>query len=110
MAQQDGFQPRLQYVDRPEISETFADSVVKFIFEGANNTVRIEFCATRMDDPAGSDPASGKLYTTSRLVLGMAAAIDLANKMTNLLAWLEKQGLVTRNPLASFTPPPGKPN
>ena len=41
--------PKLRYQDRPDLFETFADSVGPWSFDG--NTLRIEFMVTRLDPP-----------------------------------------------------------
>ncbi|MBI3043903.1 MAG: hypothetical protein HYY78_13880 [Betaproteobacteria bacterium] len=89
-------QPTMQitYVDRPEVSETFADTVEKLSFDG--QTLRMELCVTRMDDPHPPNPPTGKKYTACRLVLPPLAAIDLANKLQQLVVMLEQQGIVKR--------------
>ena len=92
-------QVQVQYVDRPEVSETFADSVHRIQFDG--QTLRLEFAVTRLDDHKPPAPASGKRYTTCRLVLSNAAAIDLMNKMQQITAGLIKAGVLKAEP----TPP-----
>ncbi|MDX2498322.1 MAG: hypothetical protein QNL11_10525 [Desulfobacterales bacterium] len=41
--------PQTRFVDRPEVSETFADSIHGLSFDG--QSMRIEFCTTRLDSP-----------------------------------------------------------
>ena len=93
MAQQPTMQ--ITYVERPEVSETFADTIEKLSFDG--QTLRMELCVTRMDDPTPPNPPTGKKYTACRLVLPPLAALDLANKLQQLVAMLEQQGIVKRN-------------
>ena len=93
MAQQPTMQ--ITYVDRPEASEIFADTVEKLSFDG--QTLRLELCVTRMDDPKPPSPPTGKKYTACRLVLPPLAALDLVNKLQQLVAMLEQQGIVKRN-------------
>ena len=59
--------PKYTYVDLPELSETFADSLVGFIFDG--QTLRITFGVNRMDEPSRGQPNTGKRYPACRLVL-----------------------------------------
>ncbi|HUU40015.1 MAG TPA: hypothetical protein VMW42_03645 [Desulfatiglandales bacterium] len=87
------------YIDRPEISETFADFVHSLHFDG--QTMRIEFCTTRFDKPKPPDPPTAKQYPICRLVLTPPAAIDLFNKLQQIMSVLEKSGAVKR---ASITP------
>ena len=48
---------QIRFVDRPEISETFADSTRTFTFDG--HTMRIEFCTIRMDEPKPPNSPTG---------------------------------------------------
>jgi len=89
------FNPKTRFEDRPEISETFADSVHGLIFDG--QTMRIEFCVTRMDPPEPSKEPTAFQYPVSRLVLPPSAAIDLFNRLQQILQALEKDGKITRN-------------
>jgi len=94
-------QPQVQYeyIDRPEVSETFADFVQRIQFDG--QTLRIEFCVSRLEDQKPNEPASGKRYPACRLVLSGAAAIDLMNKMQQIT-----QGLIKAGVLKAETPAP----
>jgi len=58
--------PQYQYADRPEVSETFADFVQRIQFDG--QTLRLEFCVSRLDDHKPGTPVTGKRYPTCRLV------------------------------------------
>ena len=103
-------EPTLQitYVDRLDVSETFADSVEKIAFDG--QVWRFEFCVTRMDDP-NPPVMRGRKYPACRLVLGANAGMDLANKLRGMLEMMEKQGLVKQVSPADIILPPGtKPN
>jgi hypothetical protein len=95
----------LRYVDRPEISETFADSAEKMFFDG--NTLRLEFTVTRFDDPKPPAAPTGRKCTACRLVLSQEGALDLINKMFTLRDQLIKRGILTAagNP----TTPPQQP-
>jgi hypothetical protein len=93
MAQIPQVQSQFQYVDRPEVSETFADFVQRIQFDG--QTLRIEFCVSRLDDGKPSATAAvGKRYPACRLVLSTAAAVDLMNKMQQITAELIKAGVL----------------
>ena len=83
---------QFQYVDRPEVSETFADFVQRIQFDG--QTLRIEFCVSRLDDQKPSAPATGKRFPACRMVLSTGAAIDLMNKMQQITAELVKAGVL----------------
>ena len=57
MAKQPGPTTTIQYVDRPEISETFADSIHTIGFDASG--MKIEFCVTRMVEPTEGCPSPG---------------------------------------------------
>jgi hypothetical protein len=84
--------PRLQYQDRPELFEAFADSVGPWSFDG--NTLRIEFLVTRLDPPRQDQPRTGRQYPVCRLALTPNGAVDLLNHCRQLTAALEKAGLL----------------
>jgi hypothetical protein len=90
MAQAPKAQVQYQYLDRPEVTETFADFVQRIQFDG--QTLRIEFCVSRLDDQ--KSPATGKRYPACRLVLSTGAAVDLMNKMQQITAALIKSGVL----------------
>src|SRR3954465_10228742 len=91
MAEAKQSQVKYQYIDRPEVAEVFADFVQRIQFDG--QTLRFEFCVSRMDDHAPPAPATGKRYPACRLVLSAAAAVDLMNKMQQITASLVKAGV-----------------
>ena len=92
-------QPIFQYVDRSDPAETFADFIQRIQFDG--QTMRIEFCVSRLDDTRPNAQATGKRYPACRLVLSMAAALDLMNKMQQVTAGLVKAGVLKMD-----APPP----
>src|SRR5688572_20227732 len=87
-------QPKIQYVDRPELNETFVDSVRNVTFDGA--TVRAELCVTRFDEPASTAAAAGRQSPVSRVVLRPDAAVDLFMRLQRLLAFMEQRGIIKR--------------
>ena len=94
----------LRYEDRPELSETFADTVQRMTFDG--RTLRIEFCAVRMDEPdAKAKKRTGKPVPVSRIVLDPDGPVDMLNKMNSLQAALKSSGVIT----TSATPAPAAP-
>jgi hypothetical protein len=95
------FNPTVQFHDRTDVSETFADSVHGLIFDG--QTMRIEFCTTRMNAPQPPADPTATQYPVCRLVLPPAAAIDLFNRMQQIMQALEKDGKITRNQIPSQT-------
>ena len=89
--------PLYQYVDRPDVSETFADFVQRIQFDG--QTLRLEFCVSRLDEHKAGTPATGKRYPACRLVLSTAAAVDLMNKMQQITSGLVKAGVLKQDAL-----------
>ncbi len=87
--------PQFQYVDRPEVSETFADIVQRIQFDG--QTLRLEFAVSRLEDHRPPEPATGKRYPACRLVLSASAAVDLMNKMQQITAGLVKAGVLKQD-------------
>lgn len=71
--------PTLRYVDRPEMPETFVDSITGLVFDG--QTLRIEFGVTRFDEVKSGSPITGRRYPACRLVLPPGAAAELIARM-----------------------------
>ena len=96
-APQQQSQPQIQYqyVDRPEVTETFADFVQRIQFDG--QTLRLEFAVSRLEDHRPPEPATGKRYPACRLVLSASAAVDLMNKMQQITAGLIKAGVLKQD-------------
>jgi hypothetical protein len=92
----------IQYLDRADMEETFADSINRLFFDG--QTLRIEFGVTRFDDVKASTPITGRRYPACRLVLPPAAAVDLINRMQRIGAALTKSGVVKASPQPSEAP------
>jgi hypothetical protein len=98
-------QPTMTYVDRPEISETFADSCARMTVEGLN--AKIEFVVNRMDDPRPPAPPTGKAMTVCRIVIPLPGMIDLHGKLTQLIGALQAKGVIKA---IAQLPQSGKPN
>jgi hypothetical protein len=92
-------QVNLRYVDRPELVETFADSIGHLSFDG--QSLRIEFAVTRMDEVKQGAPMTGRRYPACRLVLPPGAAVELINRMQQVANALTQAGVLRQN-----TPPP----
>lgn len=90
--------PQFQYVDRPEVTETFADFVQRIQFDG--QTLRLELCVSRLDDQRSGSAVTGRRYPACRLVLSASAAVDLMNKMQQITAGLVKAGVLKADPPA----------
>jgi hypothetical protein len=74
--------PIIEYVDLPELPETYADVVQAIIFDG--QAVKITFAVARFEAREGQSTPRGKRYTACRLVLpvgGAAALCDQLNKL-----------------------------
>jgi hypothetical protein len=82
--------PKIEYVDVPAISETYADTVRGMMFDG--QSVRLELCVTRMDEPKDNGQLTGKRQTACRVVLPLSAALDLSSKLGRMMNALAKQG------------------
>jgi hypothetical protein len=93
----------IRLVDRPDLAETFVDSVSGLVFDG--QTLRIDFAVTRLDEIKPNTPVTGRRYPACRLVLPPAAAADLINRMQQIGEALTQAGLATRNTPRAATPP-----
>jgi hypothetical protein len=92
----------LRYVDRPDCSEAFADSINQLYFDG--QSLRIEFGITWLDDMKPNTPISGRRYPAARIAINPTAAVDLINRMQQVAAALTQAGV-----LKAGTPPkPGE--
>lgn len=85
----------IRLVDRPDLAETFVDSVSGLVFDG--QTLRIDFAVTRLDEVKPNTPITGRRYPACRLVLPPTAAADLINRMQQIGEALTQAGLATRN-------------
>ena len=83
------------FVDLPELGETFGDSIRVVWFDG--NTWRIEITVTLIEPGAPPQPPASRQYPSCRLVLSATAGLDLLNKLTEVAASLEQQGILKRN-------------
>jgi len=91
--------PKLQYIERVDLDEIFADTVSKISFDG--QTLRMEFAVTRMDDMAPNKTPTGKLIPACRLVLSPRTAVDLMNRMQQITAALIQAGYLKQTPPAT---------
>jgi len=86
----------IRYVDRPECTETFADSVNHVYFDG--QSLRLEFGITRLDDVKPNTPVTGRRFPAQRMVLTPSAAVDLINRMQQVGAALAQAGVLKTTP------------
>lgn len=82
----------IEYVDRADLRETFADLITSLIFDG--QTLRIEFAVTRVDEIKPSAPIRGRRYPAARIVLTSNAAVDLINRVQQIAAALVQAGVM----------------
>ena len=59
-AQRDRQAATIRLVDRPDLAETFVDSVSGLVFDG--QTLRIDFAVTRLDEIEHNSPMTGRRY------------------------------------------------
>jgi hypothetical protein len=87
---------QIQDVDRPEVTETFADSLALSTFDGA--ATRLTFCVRRMQEPQPGKPPQFKKYPVCRMVLTPDATVELFNRLNQMMGALQKLGLVKLEP------------
>jgi hypothetical protein len=87
---------QIQDVDRPDIAETFVDSLALTTFDGA--AARLTFCVMRMQEPQAGKPPQFKKYPVSRVVLTPDATVELFNRLNHMMGALQKLGLVKIEP------------
>ena len=85
----------IRYIDRPECTETFADSINHVYFDG--QSLRIEFGITRLDDVKQNAPVTGRRHPAQRMVLTPMAAVELINRMQQVGAALTQAGVLKVN-------------
>lgn len=93
--------PQIRFVDRPDLTETFADSIHGLSFDG--QTMRIDFCTVRIDPPKEPEARTGRQYPVCRMVLTPNAALDLFGRLQQVVQALEKKGAIQRTPPTSAT-------
>lgn len=67
--------PKPRHVDRPEINETFADSLENIQFDG--QTLRLEFVVHRYDPIRPPGLPTGRNLTACRVVLPAKGGLEL---------------------------------
>jgi hypothetical protein len=87
--------PKFRYQDMPELSETFADSIGGWSFDGS--TLRIEFLVSRLDALKAGDPATGRAVPVCRLVLTTAAAVELIRASGQITTALMQAGVLRQS-------------
>ena len=87
---------QVQDVDRPELNETFVDSMGLSTFDGV--AARLTFCVMRMQEPQQGKQAQFNRYPVCRMVLTPEAMVDLFNRLNQMMGALQKLGLVKLEP------------
>jgi hypothetical protein len=95
-------QVTIRYVDRPDMPETFADSIASTYFDG--QTLRIEFTVTRVDEAASVAPITARRFPVCRIVVPAPAGIDLINRLNKIGATLAQAGVVKPTPRPTDLP------
>src|SRR5262249_2250070 len=92
------------YVDRPEVSETFVDSLEKISFDGTS--IRVELTVNRLDSPQSAGVSTGRKVTACRLITSPSGLLSIAGALNNLIASLQQQGILKI--AGTPAPPTGK--
>jgi hypothetical protein len=85
-------QIQMRYVDRPEISETYADLLGRVYFDGI--TLRMEFVVNRLDDSQPGQQGTGRAVTTARVVIPLPGMVDMLGKLQTIMKQLQAAGMV----------------
>ncbi len=93
--------PKVQYTDRPDLPETFVDSIHATFFDG--QTFRIEFCVTRMEEHRPPNPPVASRFPVCRLVIPPKTMIEFFNQLHGFMEALESNGMLQR---VEFDTPP----
>ena len=96
MAKQKAGQPKMRFVDLPELTETFSDSLGDMFFDGT--TLRLTFLVTRWDEPKPPSPPTGRQYPTCRLVMTSTCAEELHKRLNQVAAAIEQSRKQQGNP------------
>lgn len=97
-------QPAATYVDRPEISETFVDSLESCSF--VDGVFRLEFAVKRVAPPQPPKQPTVNKVVAARIAMTLPGLMGMANQINGLIAALQKQGTVQQ----IQTPPPSSIN
>ncbi len=101
MANTEEIKQNAPYVDLPNVSESFADSLVHMIFDGSN--LRLDLGVMRWEPGKSPAPPTGMRYTAARLVMTPALAIEMYNQLGKVVEMLVERGMAQK---ASSAPPP----
>lgn len=87
----------VEFVDRPDLTWTFSDSVTSVVLEG-KAICRIEFCTIRWNDLPTA--ASGRQYPVSRIAMPLKTMIDVHKRLSHILSQLEQEVAPDREELS----------
>jgi hypothetical protein len=87
---------KIQQVDIPDLSETFADSIDSVFFDG--QTLRINFGVTRFEQSQQSPATTALRYPSCRLVLTPRAGVELMNQIQKLMTGMIQAGVLKAAP------------
>ena len=91
----------VRYVDRPDLTEIFSDSISGMMFDG--QVLRIEFAVTRLDDAKPNAPISGRRYPACLVVLSASGALDLINRVQQIATALRQTAAAKQSPQPGAT-------
>ena len=83
------------YIDRPDLAETYIDSIGTTLFDG--NNLRMEMCITRLDRPTPPDTPTGRRFPVHRVIMPADCMVDLYNQLGRFMKMMEERGMVSRN-------------
>lgn len=82
----------LEYIDRPDVGETFVDSLESAMYDGSS--LRMEFAVYRFAPPNANGKTAKRKVTAVRLVIPLSGAIGLTSQLSALMEALEQQGAI----------------
>ena len=85
----------IKYVDRDDMGETFANSIIGLRFDG--QTLQIEFGVTRLDEIKANSPITGRRYCLP-IRAAASSAVDLINRIQQIATALTQAGIVKTGP------------
>lgn len=84
--------PKTKYIDRPDVVETYADSLGMCTFE--DGVFRLELTANRYDEPKPPAPPTGRRYPVVRVAMPVPAVVRLFNHLNQMMNLLQQRGIV----------------